>query len=705
MTDWQSVLKSAGFPTTALVLDFETYFDTDYSLKKMSTVEYVCDDRFEITGLGCEYIDENNTLTFWSPYLVDSFLWSVQEYYGNNYEQITIIAQNAKFDCLILREHFGITPKYTVDTKDLSRHLDARNKHSLEAMAKRHGAPVQKGDTNQFKGLHWADINQEQRQVLEKYTKTDIEIETFLFKKLLPLITNPEIELPLANQTLQLYLNPQVEIDKKLGEELKAKMHIEMIKPIQQLNAKKWSCVFCSGDGKQEVANRHGWELKICPNCQGEGKISVPCNQKEISGNKSFIKLLEQHLGPDEQVPMKQGKNKMIPALAKDDRGMNYLKNEHKNPIVNQLADARIAIKSWPLHIKRIDNLINQANCRGDKIGMPLTYYAAHTGRWGGTEGINLQNLGGRGRGGQGTHPLIQQVRQMIKASDGYVFGVADFAQIEARVLAWLAGQDDLVQGFANGEDVYSEFATTLFGVPVRKAKKNDPKPIAKQLTIRRGFGKDAILGCGYGMGSNKFYERCYANSDLKPLFDSGEYDWDFINKLIKTYRRKYSKIPEFWQTVEKAWKFVTKYPQEVVDQLQQWYGSNPSKLKFYNQNGTTIIQLPSGRCLFYPHANVTRKGSLKYRWGTLWGGSIAENIVQAVARDIMGEALLRLQENKFNILFHVHDEIICLFPKFSAEKDLQRMADLMEIIPEWCKGLPLRIPEDDRKLSERYEK
>ena len=675
MTNWQSVLKSAGFPTTALILDFETYFSTDYSLKKLSTVEYVCDDRFEILGLGMQLLDiEDGKIDFWSPeFICEHLTFNLKDTFGENLQDITLVGQNLKFDVLILREHFGITPKYTVDTKDLSRHLDARNKHSLDAMGKRWGASSPKGDTYQFKGLHWADMNQEQRQALERYTKTDIEIETFLFKKLLPLIANPEIELPLANQTLQLYLNPQVVIDKNLGEEIKQKMQIKMIKPIQQLNAN-----------------------------------GVSCNKEEISGDKSFLALLEQHLEPDEQVPMKQGKNGMIPALAKDDRGMNYLRNEHPNSVVRQLAEARIAIKSWPLHIKRVNKLVNQANCRGGKIGMPLTYYAAHVGKWGGTEQINVQNLGGRGRKGAGTHPLIREIRQMFCASSGYVFGDGDFSQIEFRINAWLSGQNDILQAFTEGRDLYSEFATDeLFHEPIRKPLKTDPPEVARILTFKRGFAKDGTLGFGYGMGTNRLYEDCYANDTLRPAFDSGEYDWDFINKIIKKLRKKYSKIPAFWRTVEKAWKFVTKYPKENFyysignkNKITPGY----SYLHFYNQNGTTTIQLPSGRNIYYPQAIVTHQGKLKSRWDKkgLWGGTLTENIVTAIARDILAEALLRLQVAGFNILFHVHDEIICLFPKYRANKDLQKMVELMEVVPKWAKGLPIAT---DSKLCERYEK
>jgi len=672
VNQWQEVLKSAGFPTTALVLDFETYYDDEYNLKKMSMVEYVCDDRFEVLGLGLEIINDNLKF-FAKPEPISSSplstLNTLQVTYGErDLHELTIVGQNLKFDALILREHFGIMPRYTVDIIDLSRHLDARNKHSLEALAKRWKAPALKGDTKQFKGLRWANMTPEQQQALEEYCKNDIEIEIFLFKKLLLMITNPQLELPLANQTLQLFLKPQILIDKELGKKLKKEMRQEMLKPLKDLY-----------------------------------DLGIDCSEKEISGDKSFLELLNQHLDENEQVPMKPGKNGMIPALAREDEGMRYLLEEHHNKKVQALAAARLAISSWPLHIKRVQNLMNQAKTRNGKIGAPLTYYAAHTGRWGGTEGINLQNLGGRGRKGTGTHSLIRNIRGMLCAPDDFIFGIGDFAQIEFRINAWLSEQDDILQAFREGRDLYSEFATEeLFHQPIRKPKENDPEPIARMLTFKRGFAKDGMLGFGYGMGTDRLYSDCRANNALRPAFDSGEYDWNFINRLIKKLRTRYSKIPEFWQTVEKAWKFVTKYPKERYD---VWVKKGVFKipiLNFYNQNGTTIIQLPSGRCLYYPKASINKQGDLLYRWGHLWGGSITENIVQAVARDILGEALLQLQEHNFNILFHSHDEIICLLPKSSAEKDLQQMIEIMEIVPDWAEGLPISV---EGELSERYKK
>jgi DNA polymerase len=669
MTTWGGVLKQAGYPETAIVPDFETYFDKNYSVKKMSTIEYVADKRFEVIGLGVRPLFADGAeINGWFSYPdkkyavnVEDTICSLQTKFGPNFENATIVCQNCKFDCLILQEHYGITPKHTIDLMDLDRIWDARAKHSLEAMAKRWGAPKQKGDTQQFKGYRWANMPPEMRKALEEYCKSDVEIESFLFQKLLPLVPNPAIELRLATQTLHLYLKQQIEIDVDYGRELQKKMECEALKSLE--------------------------DLRIA---------GVECSHKDISGNITFAELLNKHLPDGEQIPMKSGKNGMIPALAKDDEGMHYLLN-HSSEKVKLLAQARQAIKSWPLHIGRIDNFINQANAKDGCIGAPLSYYAAHTGRWGGTEKINLQNLGKRGRTGSGIHPLIKAIRGILKALYGYIFGMADYSQIEARILAWLAGQDDLVQGFAKGEDIYSAFATVLFGEEVRKPTKDDPPKLNKALAIRRGFGKDTILGCGYGMGTLKFYDRCRSNSDLRPLFDSGEYDFDFIDRLIKTYRKKYSKIPEFWRAVEKAWRFVTKYRREKCFIRDK---NGVGLLGFYHQDKATFITLPSGRYLRYPHASVNSKGDLLYRWGKLWGGSITENIVQAVARDIFGEGLLRLEDEKFNIVTHTHDDIVCMLPQEQGAQELERMLAIMTVAPSWATGLPIAA---EGKLSERY--
>ena len=424
---------------------------------------------------------------------------------------------------------------------------------------------------------------------------------------------------------------------------------------------------------------------------------------KIVGSNKLFKKILEDILPEGESPPMKQGKNKMILALSKDDEGLRYL-STHRDQKVRELIQARTAVKSWKLHIKRIQRMINIAEASGGVLPIPLKYYGGHTGRWSGTGGINLQNLGGKGRG-KPLHPLISQVKGLLCAPAGCEFLIADYCQIEARILAWLAGQDDLVAAFARGEDIYSEFATKLFGQLVYKPDETDPEPVAKIMSVRRGFGKDAILGAGYGMGANRFYDNCVENDNLRVLFESGKYDRKFIEKLIKKYRITYPRIPEFWAMCEKAFKWVIKHPDETViypvnspvsagnaDNLHDTIKGY--KLLFKSYKNTVFIVLPSGRELRYPNCRVIKTimgEEIRWKWGHLWGGSIAENIVQAVARDIMAEAILKLEKSRVNVVHHVHDETISSIKR----NDLQVQQKIVDIMCEnlsWTDGLPIDV-------------
>ncbi|MCP4596229.1 DNA polymerase [Neptuniibacter sp.] len=288
----------------------------------------------------------------------------------------------------------------------------------------------------------------------------------------------------------------------------------------------------------------------------------------------------------------------------------------------------------------------------------------------------------------------------------GNTFIIADYAQIEARILSWLAGQDDLTQDFAEGKDPYSKFATRLFNVPIRKPIDDDPEPVKAYLSVKRGFGKDAVLGCGFGMGASTFYDRCIANESLRPLFDSGAYDMLFISKLIKTYRGTYTKIPKFWNSIEKAFRWVIKHPKMGVyyrdgeiKAATDWgdcFGMpEDAILGFYNDNGTVCIRLPSSRVLFYPHARIAGR-KLAYHWSNkLWGGFLTENVVQAIARDIMAESLLGVHNRVCPVVLHGHDELVCLSSKELKVANVARIQRIMEHVPHWCEGLPIAVEID----------
>ena len=634
--NYQDILKQIGYPTDILCLDFETYFDTEYSLKKMSTIEYLQDPRFELTGLGVlnKYMQSH----FLNPLEAEGFLWDGMTI--EDWKQHTILVQQARFDITILQTKFGIIPKYIIDLKDLASHYDARMSHRLADMAKMFSLK-HKGDTMQFKGLHYDTMTEEQRKNLAEYTIGDVEIETDLFKILLPKLTNPITEIQLMRHTLDLWLHKRFAIDIDTATKLKTKMRTQMAKTIKD--------------------SSH--------------------TPKELR-SKKFVGYLETALPDGEQVPMKQGKRGNIPALAKDDEACQQLV-VHPKKEVRDLVLARLACRSWPTHIKRVQSLISQTMANGGLLRVPLTYYPAHTGRWGGSEKINLQNMGGAGRRGTGHDPLIGQVKEVLMALPGCVLGIADSSQIEARLLAWLAGQMDLLNGFARGEDVYSEFATTLFQVPIRKPKKTDIQQLARYLEIKRGFGKDSILGCGYGMGAIRFHGDCLKNPALRPLFDSGQYDFKFIEKLVKTYRTKYSKIPEYWGKVERAFKQCIRFPH-----LEPTVGP----VTFRCKNAEAQIELPSGRVLYYRHCRIDKKKSIKYHGGALWGGSITENIIQSVARDLLGFWILECERVGVSVVLHIHDSIITLIPEDKVEEQSKLLDAAMCSLPDWAEGFPAAI-------------
>ncbi|MCK5604389.1 hypothetical protein KAR91_21040, partial [Candidatus Pacearchaeota archaeon] len=164
------ILNKIGWPTDILLLDFESFFDSEYHLgtgkKALSIVEYVTDPRFKFTGLGIQYND-NAPRFIPGPY-VPYMIRRLQEKFGKALHNVTVVAKNNKFDCLILVEKFEIYPPYTIDVEDLSRYFDSRMSQKLSDLSKLFKLPT-KGDTKQFKGLYWETMSPDQRQAMREY--------------------------------------------------------------------------------------------------------------------------------------------------------------------------------------------------------------------------------------------------------------------------------------------------------------------------------------------------------------------------------------------------------------------------------------------------------------------------------------------------------------------------------------------------------
>lgn len=679
-------LREAGYPTTILVIDFETYFDDEYKMMGkgdgLSTIEYVMDSRFEI--LGCSFLLAKipydyaaDTFFQAGEEMVSTQIKCYQKLYGDNLEHITVGVQNAPFDAMVLSRRFGIHPPFIVDTLDLARHWNSRANNDLDTQCKRWKLPP-KGDTEQFRGLTFRTrfkkpksrkkgpklpvqvpkITSEQTAKLAEYANNDVMRQWELTTILLAKLSRPTFELQVMRSTLDMYIRPMLAVDQAKGDELIVRMNAIL-------------------DGIMADAG---------------------ATREEISGDNSFMGLLSEALlaaGDNPMRYMKQGsphkvtgERKTLLAIAQDDPERKLLEN-HADDRVKQLMAARIALDAWPKHIKRVQRIQGQARAAGGLLPVPLKYHGAHTGRDSGGQKINLQNLGSKG------HPLVSEMREMLIAPAGKKLAIVDMEQIEARVLAWVAGQDDLLERFRNGVEIYCGFATKVLGWKVRKPI-DEGKPgyiqriDARHKWARNSIGKVGILGCGYGMGTDRIFE-----------YAEGKITIETANSIKVTYRAEHQYIVAFWRDIEKAFIYTAKYGQPC---------EMPRGLRFHaTADCDVVITLPSGREIHYHKVKLVPGqysdtievyNEQEHHWGHVWGGHLTENVVQAIARDLLMEAAIRLGDAGYPTALRVHDELVLCTEADRADLVLKATKAEMCRVPAWGAGLPLGAAG---KITDRY--
>ena len=346
----------------------------------------------------------------------------------------------------------------------------------------------------------------------------------------------------------------------------------------------------------------------------------------------------------------------------------------------------------------KLDSMESAAGA-DDRMRGLLVYHGAATGRWSGKL-VQPQNFPRPSRSqdelneiiaklkddqsvadhGAGTLIASDLLRSMLIAKPGHRLLFADYAAIEARVLAWLAGETELVKTFAAGGDVYKVMAKDIYNKPVDKIDGNE-----------RQVGKMAILGCGYGMGGKRFAEQCKAMGI--------EVDSEEAKRIVYVYRESNSAISNYWRDIED--EFLENC-REVISQSGQF----------------ARLPLKSGRCLTYHNPRIVERetpwsakreavevdtlNSVTRQWASqiIWGGLLTENVVQATARDLMAGAMMRLEMAGYPVIMSVHDEIICEVP--DNHGTLAEMIDLMVEVPAWAEGCPIAA---EGKEGPRYEK
>ena len=338
---------------------------------------------------------------------------------------------------------------------------------------------------------------------------------------------------------------------------------------------------------------------------------------------------------------------------------------------------------------------IQDCVCEDGRVHGLLQFYgAARTGRWAGRL-VQLQNLpqnrlisldDARYLVRQGdldefemnygnvTQVLSELIRTAFVAKPGCTFHVCDFSAIEARVIAWIAGETWVLDAFRQGHDIYCETASKMFGVPVEKQGVNGHL---------RQKGKIAVLGLGYGGGAAALEAMGGAKMGLSEMEE---------REIVAKWRKSNPNIVRLWKAVEKAAVAAIKTKRGIV--------IHKGIIVSYRW-GCLLITLPSGRTICYPRAKVGVEDdhdSIEYegvnqttkKWGTVrtYGGKLVENIVQATARDILGEVLLRAEAKELNVVFHIHDEIIV---EAQPGQTLQEVEALFSEPIPWCNDLPLK--------------
>lgn len=610
-----------------VTIDFETYYDRDYSLSKITTEAYVRSPDFEIIGVG---VKVNNYPTDW--YSGDNpgrFLKSL------DYRDKAILCHHTAFDGAILSWHFGIRPKLWLDTLSMARPLHNMTVGgSLKALATYYGLGEKGTEVVNAIGLRRADFTPEALAKYGEYCKNDVELTYNLFKKLSKGF--PVSELMVIDQTIRMYTEPVIELDV-----LKLQEHLE------EVRVRKRGLLADMGLGNG---------------------LSDETLTKALMSNQIFAKyLLNLGITPPTKISLRTGKETY--AFSKTDKEFTDLL-EHPDERVQSAVAARLGVKST-IEETRTEALLGVAK-RG-RLPIMLNYYGAHTGRFSGGDKLNLQNLPARGN---------NSIRRALKAPAGHKIIACDSSQIEARMVAYVAGQDDLVHAFREGRDVYSEFASEVYGRKITKADK-----------VERFVGKTCILGLGYGMGAEKFRRTLeIGQGGISVKIDLSEAD-----RIVRLYRQKNFRITQLWNLCGNALNGIIAGGSGLITPLVPYDNEGiilPNKLRIRYP----ALRKTDNGFMYIADAREFRKAIEKrvmngevaeVNWTKIYGGKVTENLIQALARIVIAEQMAMIGQH-YHVAFQVHDEIIITAPEDEAEHAEQVLVGIMSTPPAWAPELPV---------------
>lgn len=616
--------------TQVVTVDFETYYSREFSLTKMTTEQYVRSPLFETIGVAIGFGD---TQPVWYPQsVVRAVLAAI------DWSDKLVLAQNTAFDAAIMAWHYNVKPLAWLDTLGMSRALFPHERmHSLKAQAERQGVGEKGDEVVNALGLRFADFGSVQMEKYAQYCINDVVLTKRLFDIYMGM-GFPKIELKLIDLTLRMFTEPKLILDKA-----KLQTHVAAVKEMKVALLDEARDIMLADNDPDYI------QLIFSEGVEGIKKL--------LMSNDKFATLLRSY-GVEPPMKTSLRTKKEAYAFAKTDEGLKELA-EHRDIRIQILVAARLGNKST-IEETRAERFIGMAD-RG-AFPVPLRYYGAHSGRWSGQDSVNMQNLPSRGEN-------AGRIKKAIMAPVGYVVIDCDSSQIEARVLAWLAGQDDLVAAFERREDVYKIMAAKIYKVAV-----------ADVTPAQRTVGKTIILGAGYGVGHLKL--KLFLKQQAGVIVTT-----DTAKAYIDTYRSANDKIPKLWRKGEDALRELTQKQSMVLD-AQKLLEVIPGK----------GIKLPNGLFIQYPDLRkVVDEESGKASWVYtskglpvhVYGGKVIENVCQAVARIIIGEQMLRIAK-RYKCVLTVHDAIAVIATVGEADAARAYVEDCMNWRPTWAQTLPL---------------
>lgn len=649
-----------------VVLDFETFYSSAYSLSKMTTAQYVMDPRFQTIGIGIQWPDDARPTWFAGADAERqlSHLASVQH-------MVEVTSHHAHFDASVLSFRYGITPAAVSCTMSMAACLGLRigvggSLASLaDAMrAAGHNIPAKGNEVIAALGKRLEDFTPTELAAYGRYCVDDTIICAALYRALRDLI--PDDEMFWQHQIITAHTMPLLRLDGKVCEDELARVR----------ERRRLAGVTLA----QRLGLGVDWAESL----------------KAITRSRPKVAEMLNMLGAAVPMKVSEATGEMVPALSKKDPEFLALL-EHPDESVRALVEARLEFAS-SIEESRTAKFLELSKL--PFFPAPYVVSGAHTGRLGGSDGINVANLPSGRKAGQ-TNALK---RAIIPRQPGHVLIGVDSAQIEVRILDYLAGDTKGLDEFRHGVCPYSSMALSVW--PTEGVDADAVKRLAKAgdelWAPRRQIGKTIVLGAGFGSGGLGFKTFAETTAGLKMTLEEAT---EYINK----YRASKPKIPAFWRRCGRVL-------QALVDGQRGEFGGLDGKLFQFDGARRVLgvsmpgIRLPNGLWLSYPglaihhEERINQEGepemrkvfTFKTKKGraveTVYTHSavIAENCTQATAFAVMKWQARAPVIAENGLALNTHDEHVIAVPAEQAEAARDAMVAAMRTAPPWMPDLPL---------------